>query len=808
LNNAMRARLDDFFRDLGFAVRSLRRSPGFTVVTVASLALGLALAASTLAVVNAYLIRAMPYPAAERLHRVQYGRQEPRGLEKLDWKTLNDVVEIPDASTSARLTLWHGTEQQDVYGLLVDAGSLEMLGVRALLGPGFASEDFRPGAPRVALIGHAVWRDRFGSDPAIVGKAIRVTRSESGEPPEPWRIVGVLPPGFRHVREYARSTIEVVSPQTTPGTRVYLARLRPGVPAAFAQQRIDAAVRAAATSLPPNWPGVTLANLQEEYGRSLRPVLFAILTAAALVIVIVVANVAVLMLLRALRRQKEVAVRIALGAERRHIARMLLTETGLICAAALALGLALTAATLRGLAPLIESRLGKPVPGGTAAIHVDPTVLALSAATGLAIALSLAFIPLLAPWQRRLAETLRREGRSGTDRPALRRVRAALVTLEIALSLALLVGGGLMVRTVSNLVRTDLGIATTHLLRVRIPLPVRGYPDDAAIARYHERLRERLAPVADGPFTFSSFLPFWEPPPQVMETEAGAAPRRASVHRATEDYFATLGIALRSGRLFTASDRLGAEPVALVSESLARELWPDGRALGQRIRSADPEAATAAPTVWRTIVGVVRDVRQAPADENRRDLYVPFAQVPTRYAALLLRTQRPAAFWQETLKTIGAELDPEVSIRVSSTFTEETERQLAGPRFLRSLLAGFATFAAALAFLGIYGVTAYAVQQREKEIVIRVALGATKADVVRLFLRTGGAILAVGIALGLAGAIGVGRVLQHQIFGVAAFDPWTLGLAGGAMAVAGLLATWWPVRRAAIGNLADVLKAE
>jgi predicted permease len=804
----MRAKLEDFQRDLGFAFHSLRRSPGFTVVAVASLALGLALAASTLAVVNAYLIRSMPYPSADRLFRVSYGRQEPRGLERVDWKSLADVVEIADSSTDVRLTLRHGLEGQDIRGLLVASDSLEMLGVRPWLGPGFSADDFHPGAQPVALIGHAVWRDRFGSDPAVVGRAVHVTRSESGDLPQPWRIVGVLPPGFRHVREYARSTIEVVSPLTTPGARVYLTRLWPGVSEVLAQQRIDAAVRAVATALPPNWSGVQLVNVQDDYGRSLRPVLAAILVASGLVLLIVVANVAVLMLQRALRRQKEVAVRIVLGAEWRHIARMIVSEAALICSAALGLGLGVTVAALRLLAPLIEARLGKPAPGGAAAIHIDVTVLALVGGIGLGIALSLSFIPLLAPWQRRLAETLRRGGHGGTDRPAMRRLRSALVTLEIALSLALLVGAGLMIRTVVHLVRTDLGITTTHLVRARIPLPVRSYPDDAAIARFFGRLHEHVAAVADGPFTFSSFLPFWEPPPQAIETEPVGTSLRASVHRATGDYFPTLGIGLRAGRLFAASDRQGAEPVALVSETLARELWPDGMAIGRRIRSGDPEAARPAPTVWRTIVGIVRDVHQTPADENQRDVYVPFAQVPTRYASLLLRTQRPAVFWQQTLNAIQAELDPEVPIRVTASFAEETERRLAGPRFLRSLLAGFAVLAVSLALFGIYGVTAYSVQQREKEVGIRVALGATKTDVVMLFLRGSGAMVVIGIALGLGGALGVGRILQNQIFGVPPFDVWTLSLAAGAMGVAGWLAIWWPVRRATVGNLVEILKAE
>jgi predicted permease len=795
-------RMESFWQDLRYGARMLGKKPGFTLTAVCTLAVGLALTATTLSVVNAYLIRAMPYPAANRLYHVIHapqGQPEPRGAAPLDWKTLSDVVEIADSSTLARFYLGEGAEKQESLGLSAAPGTLELLGVRPALGRSFLDDDFRQGAEQVVLISQALWRDRYGSDPNVVGRGLRARQSNLAEPLETFQIIGVLSSDFHLARDYARGPMEFAVPLRVP-RQTYLVRLREGVSPAVAEKRITEAVRGIATSFPPNWTGVHLESIHARYVAELRPMLVSITIAAGLVLLIVCANVAVLTLLRALRRQKEMAVRVALGAGRWQIMRMLLAEACLICGAALAGGLALTKLALSLLALLIEERLGRGAPGGTAAIALDSTVLLAVGGAGILIALSLAFIPLLTPWQRRLGDTLRREGRSGTDSPAMRRGRSALIVLEVAASLALLVGCGLMIRSVLNMVNADLGFQTEHIVRARVALPPRTYPDPAAFLRFYDRLNERLTSTSNAPFALTNSIPFYEYPPTGFEIDSAASERlNAGILAVSESYFGLLGINIRQGRGFTAADREGAEPVAVISETLARRLWPNGDAIGQRIRPADqPDRNVRA--VWRTIVGVARDVRQTQTDSDLKDIYLPFLQAPSRYAPLFFRTDHPQAFSVKTLRSAVAEIDAEVLVTGESSLASEGNKLLAGPRFLMSLLTGFALFAALLATLGIYGVTAYAVQQREREVAIRAALGATPRAILRMFLQEGGLVLAIGIGCGLGAAVAVARLLANQLHGVRPFDVATLLAACVLLALTGLLATWWPARRAAAPN--------
>ena len=789
----------DVWQDLRFGVRTLGKNKGFTLVIVFSLALGFALVATMLAVVNAYLLRSMPFPAANRLYHVIYtvpGVPEPRGVATLDWKSLSDVVEVADASTLARFYIGEGAEKREALGLSVAPGAGEMLGVRTVVGRSFLEEEYRAEAEKVALLGYALWQERFGADPNIVGRSFQASRSNLAEPLETFRIVGVLPPDFHYAREYARGVMEFAVPLTT-ARQAYLVRLRAGVPTAVAEQRITDAIRAGGSNFPPNWKGVKLESTHERYVKELRPLLLPVSLATGLVLVIVCVNVAVLLLLRALRRQKEMAVRVALGAGRNHIVRMLITEIGLLCSAAFIIGLALTQLALRLLAPIVEERLGRGAPGGATAIALDPSVLLLLGGAGVLIALVLSFIPLVTPWEKRLAETLRREGRSGTDGPTMRRLRSGLIALEVTLSVALLVGCGLMIRSVVHLVRTDLGFQTEHIVRTRIALPNRTYPDPPAFQQFYERLRERLTATTNAPFALTNFIPFYEYPLQTFEIDAATSEQRnASVLAVSEGYFDLLGIRLQQGRGFAATDREGAEPVAIISETLARRLWPAGNAVGQRIRPAE-QADRNVRSVWRTIVGVARDARQTHTDIDLNDIYLPFMQAPSRYAPLYFRTDRPPSVWLEALRATVAELDREVLISGESTLDREAEKLLAAPRFLMSLLTGFAVFAVLLALLGIYGVTAYAVQQREREVAIRIALGATPGTILRLFLRQGGLVLASGIVSGLIVATAVAKTLASQLHGVPSFDVVTMVVASAIMAASGLLAILWPARRAA-----------
>jgi putative ABC transport system permease protein len=797
--------------DLRVTARALRRSPGFAATTIASLALGLALTASTLSITNSYVVRAMPFPHSERLYRALYdapGQPEPSGLERVDWSALGDVVELADYSGLGRFILHTDKYPQEISSLQCAPGALEAIGVRAALGRAFTADEFRPGGERVIMIGDVLWRERFGADPGVLGKTIRVSAATSGETPTDYRIIGVLPPGFRYIGNYVRDPADTALPLTAP-RQAYMVRVREGVPAAVAAQRITDAVRSIASEIPAGWRGVRLESVHAHYVREVRPVLVGLTVAAALVLLIVVTNVTVLMLLRALRRQKETAVRVALGAEPHRIARLLFAEAALICGVALVAGVAVTVSTLRALGPQIEARLGRPVPGGVSALAMDGTALLWIGGIGLLIAVVVAWLPMIAVHPARLADSLRGEGRGGTDRPTGRRARTALIGLEVAASTALLIGGGLMLRSVAHLMGTNLGYETQHVFRPRLQLPVSGYPDAASFARFYDRLEERLAGIPNLSFALSTFVPFWEPPKRPIETgRDDGSELRASITAAGPDYFRTLGIRLRDGRAFTPGDRPGAEPVIVISDSLARTVAPHGSALGTRVRTTEWSDTGEPLRVWRTVVGVAHDVHQIHADVDLRDAYIPFAQATSRFASVYIRADGSAAQWLDTVRTAAASIDPRVFVGPAPPLSVQADEVLAGPRFVTAVLTVFALFAASLALLGIYGVTAYAVQQREREIAIRMAIGATAGVVIRMFLRNSGQVLLFGIAGGVVGGSAVSRILQSQLHGVERFDPWTIGGACILLVTAGLLATWLPARRAARTDPMMALRAE
>jgi predicted permease len=802
---------DDLVADVRYALRSLRRAPGFTVAAVASLGCGIALVAITLTVVNAYLIRSLPYPDADRLHHVVYaepGEPEPSDLSALDWTTLGEVVEAVDYSASTRFYLTDGGYTEEEMGLSVAPGSLDLLGVRVAIGRRFEPEDFLPGAEPVVLIGQRLWRERFGGDSAVAGRLLRASTADQSRLPDAYRIVGVLPSEFRYARGYERGPMEIVVPLQRP-LRTYMVLLRDGVPVAEAERRLTIAVGAAAAELPSGWRGIWLESVQARYVAGIRQILVTLTAAAALVLIIVTGNVAILTLLRNLRRQQEVAIRLALGAGTRQILRLLTTEAVLLTGMAVVVGLAVTIPALGLLVPWIEANLGRSVPGGANGLRLDPSVLLLIGGAGLTVALALAAVPLLASWWRKPAGSLHRSSRTGTDGLAARRARSALVAMEVAGTLALLVGCGLMTRSMMSITRTDLGITTSSVVRSRIALPNHSYLDAASRLRFYERFADDLSTRTRAGVAFTGYPPLAEGVAHRVEMDdATQSGPLADVRSVSPEYFTVLEIPIIQGRGFAAADRMAGEPVVIVSEALAARLSPSGGVIGRRIRSAEQPGPGAPVGEWRTIVGVVRDVRQSFIDQRPYEVYLPFYQLPAQYAPLLIRTELPVEQWREILRATAAMIDPNALIGPVAALASEVERQSADRRFLTSLLTGFAALAALIAILGIYGVTAYAVRQREREVAIRSALGATGQNVVAMFLKEAGRVLGAGVALGLLGATLVARMIQHQLHGVPMLDGVTLVAATLLLLAAGLLATWWPARRAAGQNPSAVLRAE
>ncbi len=724
-------------------------------------------------------------------------------MSSLDWASVADVVEFPITSAGETFYLGDGDFAQSAGGLRVGRGFIEGLSVRAVLGRTLEPVDFAAADEKSALVGYTLWRERYGEDPNIIGRVIRLERESAGAEIETVRVVGVLPRDFYFGRD-SRVRPDVLVPLTS-AARTYMVRLRRGVPADAAERRITEAARQVATDLPADWSGVQLESVREMYVAPLRPVLLGVTAACVLVLLIVCANLAVLTVLRTLRRQREFAVRTALGATGWRLARLLLLEAGSLCLVATVLAAAISTVAINSLAPLIEAQLGRSAPGGEAAISVDRSVLFVVAGVGVVTAFVVSLLPLVLPWQRSVFAALRRDGWTDAAGRPMKHVRSTLIALEVAGTLVLLAASGLMVRAVVDMLRTDLGFEPDRLVRARVVLRSSDYADAAAFTRFYQQFTDRLSTALDAAVVFTSWPSFVELPTEIAEAAGRAGPGLpAGLVSVGPRYFETLGIELKGGRDFNDRDTAGTDPVAAVSETLARRLWPDGTALGKQLRTIErsPDGPRAGP--WRTVVAVAHDVRQAYGDATLSDVYVP-ALPSGRFGSFHVCTARSPAATLPEMRAVAAEIDPRAIVDLPRSVADEN-RQLVGASFVSMLLATFAGVATFLALLGIYGVTAYAVAQRERETAIRIALGAPAAAVVRSFLGESGVVLAAGLAAGLLGAIAVGRTLESQVVGVSALDLRTLVPVAAFLAAAALLATWWPARRAARRNPLDALK--
>jgi predicted permease len=402
---------------------------------------------------------------------------------------------------------------------------------------------------------------------------------------------------------------------------------------------------------------------------------------------------------------------------------------------------------------------------------------------------------------------LLRTGRGATDAAALRRLRTALIIAQLAVSVTLAVGCGLTLRSALHLIGTDLGVDTRNIARARLAPPARTYPDADALNSFYDRLLGPDQSAADRRLALSSFPALIQPSNVLVEAQDAPAGRRAAGTIAVSSgYFGMLGIRIVRGRDFTAADRATSEPVAVISETLARQLWPASDALGKRVRTVAESDGSTTASGWRTVVGVAGDVRQTHTDVNLSDLYVPILQTASRFASAYTRTETGSAAWLASLRAAVGEIDPEVLVGAANALDEDVDRQLAGPRLLASALSAFAIIAGLLAALGNYAVVAYAIQQREREIAIRSSLGATPRGLVGMFIREGSAIVAIGLACGVPGAFAMGRMLRTQLHGVESSDPVTVLLGCLVVGVTAMVFVWWPARRVALISPAAALK--
>ena len=808
--------MDTFLRDIGYALRALTHNPAFAAAAVLTLALGIGANTAIFSVVYGILLRPLPYPDADRIH-VVWNNNTREGIERdvtsfpnfTDWRTRGDAFEaLAGFTRSGFASLVDGGEPEQLRVTYVTGDFLGVFGVSPEIGRGFTADEMVPGSDRAALLSGALWQRRFGGDRNIVGRTITLNG-------QPYVVAGVMPASFGYPVD---SDLWLPLAPTGPGAESrgalwlsVIGRLRPDVQPAVAQQQMDAVAAQLAEEYPgPNTGAeILLEPLQETIVGDVRTPLLVLLSAVAVVLLIGCANVANLLLARGAVRRKELAVRAALGAGRGRVARQLLTESVLLAVVGGAIGCLLAvwaAGAIVSLAPAELPRLS--------AVRVDATVLAFTLLVSIVTGLLFGLAPLLQIRGTDVMSALREEGRSVGNRTAVGRLRPALVSGEVGLTLVLLVAAGLLIRSFAALNAVDPGFEPANALTFRIAVPQSRYESAEDVRRFHTELRQRLAAMPGVRSVGATSTLFISRLPNMSSIALeGDAPRPADapvesvvIESATPGFFEAMGMRLVQGRLIGPDDRPDGIQVAVVNRSFVRRYFPDTDPIGRRFTFGNP-ADTAA--VWLQIVGVIEDTRRAGLAENiRPESYRPHAQNTTRALTYVLRAQADPLALVPPIRTVVGELDTELPIAAVSTLEGSLAESLAARRFVMLLLASFAALAATLAGIGIYGVVSYLVAQRTRELGVRMALGADRADVVRLVLAQSLRHVLPGIVLGSAAALALTRLLRSQLFGIAPHDLVTFAAVPLGVLVISLIAILVPARRASAVDPVVALRRE
>jgi predicted permease len=820
--------LDVVRQDVRFALRSFRRTPAFTAVAVLTLAIGIGANTAIFSAVNALLLRPLPFPAPERLMSLGMtvpARGDQPARDNVVWSypkfgTFRDAQRVfADLALYSdwQFTVRAGEGTERVTGELTGASYLRTLGLRPALGRDFGAAEDRPGAERVALIGDGYWQRRYNADPAVIGRALTVNG-------EPYTIVGVMPPGFRGLTGEAEIWLPLLSQSedyySEPWNHSYflVARLAPGV----TPERAEAETRRLGTVVDAAWPHPEIHD--EHWGAAATPLdahrvdplvrrsVLVLLGAVGLVLLIACANVANLFLVRAAGRRREIAVRLAVGAGRGRLVRQLLTESLLLAVLGGLAGVLLAWWGVRLLAAFDPStalrvqRMEGLGAVGFELVRLDPTALLFAALVTVGTGLLFGLVPALQATRPSLAGALKEE--RGPERPARGGAggRNVLAVAEIALAVVLLAGSGLMLRSLGKLLGVSPGVNADHVLTLRFTTT--GYGRDSLPGMYDQMLARLAALPGVTGAALGNCVPLsggcngtglWrrdrpEPPP-------GEAPE-IGIQWATPGWFRTLQVPLKRGRLFTEADRRDTRKVVLVSETAARRIWPGEDPLGKPVSVGQgfyPDTAT--------VVGVVGDVRFGSIDSlPNSEVYLSYYQAPSSRMVIYLRTSGDPLALVGPARAALRELAPDVPVYDVRTLEDRLADATAYARFSALLLALFAGVALALAAIGVYGVISFGVSQRTREIGVRVALGASRADVTRLVVGQGLGLALAGAALGVAAALAATRVLRSLLAGVAPGDPATFAAIVALLVAAVLVASWLPARRAARVQPAEVLR--
>ena len=807
--------MQSLLQDLRYGLRMLLHKPGFAAVAVITLALGIGANTAIFSVVNAVLLRPLPYREPGKLVRV-YTEFPTMDLKKF-WMSPPEFLDIHNEADSwESIGAWTTTgrnvatstdEPVRVTAAIITRGLIDALGVQPVIGRNFTPEEDRNGGPLSALISDGLWRRAFGKQPDIVGKQIQINS-------QPTTVVGVMPPGFVFPpgsNDPAELWVPLQLDPANPGSRgshflYVIGRLKPNARIEQARSEMDSLAAGwksqnRAMHLPgsENHP-ILMVPLHEDVVGAARPAVLMLLGAVAFVLLIACVNVANLLLARAEARRREFSIRLALGAGRNRLMRQFLAEGMILVVLGAVAGIVLANVGLG----LVLAAAPDSIPR-TAEIGIDPAVLVFTLGVSILSIIVFAMAPMLQMRDRDLATTLRGSGQRTSGGSGSHRLRKTLVIAEIALAVIPVIGSGLMIRAFWKLRQVDVGFEPRGVTAFNLQLPFSRYQNPDRL-RFATQLEERLATMPGvTSASFASGLPPLRPInandtdiEDYRGTPEGPAENVDFWNTVNENYFKTMGIRTIEGRTFEASDRNeNAQKVMVINQSMARRFW-QGSPIGRRV---NPAFQT--PPVWLTVIGIVEDTKNLGVDKPAgTELYFLLPQtaafgVNTRMSFVVRTEGTSAASIASSIRSTVRDLDPSVPIFQLQTMNDVVADSLVRPRFLSLLLGAFSVIALSLAAIGIYGVMAYSVTQRTQEIGVRVALGATTRNVLAMVVGEGLKMTVIGLAVGLTGAFWMTRWIAALLFEVSATDPLTFALVGFGLTAVGLLACFVPARRAA-----------
>jgi putative ABC transport system permease protein len=791
----------------------MRKNPGFTAVAVIALALGIGATTAIFSVVNALLLKSLPYKDAERLVLIwhtypllkldQASVSAPSYIEYRDMTNSFDEVAI---ATEWSVNLTGTGEPERLQGARVSWNLFSTLGVQPVAGRSFLAEEDQPGKNRVVVLSYGLWQRRFGGDPGLVGRTITLDGSS-------YDVVGIMPKGFVFMVEVDLFTPVAFTSEDLAATNhgfeylICVARTKPGVSVAQAGAEMNSVEDQLRPQFyGPNW-GITVVPLREQLVGNFRTPLFILFGAVVCVLLIACANVANLLLARASARHKEIAVRTALGASRSRVVRQLLTESVLLAALGGIFGLLLAYVGIR----LLIVGVPEDITGfivGWKDLSISIPVLAFTFGVSMITGIVFGLVPALHASKTDLNESLKEGGRGGTEGRQRNLIRSSLVVAEVAIAMVLLVGAGLLIRSFMRLQQVSPGFNPTNVLAMQLSLPKSKYTEKPQLAAFFEQLVERVRTLPGiRSAAAGNNLPMsndgWNASFAVenLQVPEGEPNPHGDPHMITPDYFETMGIPLLKGRYFSDTDSNNSLPVAIIDQTLADQYWPDQDPIGKRIAAFFD--GPRGQRHWREVVGVVGHVKQYGLDgKTKVQYYFPQSQSPQNNMYLIVRTSSPQtgksgqSSMMAAIREAVDSIDKDQPIYKVTTLEKMVSNSTSQKRFSMYLLGIFAAVALLLAAVGIYGVMSYAVTQRTHEVGIRMALGAQQKDVLALVVRQGMLMALIGVVIGLAGAFLATQVMGSLLFGIGTHDPLTfVGIALLLGAVA-LIASFIPARRA------------